>query len=237
MNKFKLICLPFAGGSRYAYHRFAKLSPDWLDIVPMDIPGRGNRIGEKPMTCINKIVEDILDNIINEINEPYAIFGHSMGALTTLLLARKIRERQLPQPLHLFVTGHGAPATDMKEIIRSTMTREELIEELKALDGMPEDVLNDEVLLDYCLPILRADFEAIETHKYVKEEKLDVPITCVIGKDENITTNEALAWQDETNNSFELKHYPGRHFFIFNYEKELIRLFCKTLNSKLVLSY
>lgn len=233
MNQIKLICLPFAGGSKYAYQKFIKLSPDWMDVVPLDLAGRGSRINEKPMTVMGDIVEDILEKIVPIIDQPYAIYGHSMGALTTLLLVREIRKRGLPMPMHIFVTGHGGPSTSDKKIVRYNMEQKDLVSELKALDGMPEEVLKDKVLLDYCLPIIRADFEAIETYEYEEDEPLDVAITCVIGREEQISLERAESWKVETNLELVVKQYPGKHFFIFNYEQELIQLICKTLDAQL----
>lgn len=233
MNKIKLICLPFAGGSKYAYQKFVKISPDWLQVIPLDLAGRGSRINETPMTSMASIVPDVMAKIKPLIDGPYAIYGHSMGALTSLLLVREIRKQGLPMPEHLFVTGHGGPSSSDKKIVRYDMNQKDLVEELKALDGMPEEVLKDKVLLDYCLPIIRADFEAIETYEYLTDEPLEVPITCVIGKDEQISLERAKSWQDETNASLVVKQFPGKHFFIFDYENELMQMMCKTLDAQL----
>lgn len=230
MIPVKLICLPFAGGSKYAYHRYTQLAPDWLEIIPLDLPGRGSRMGEALLTDMEAIVDDVMNQVRGLTVYPYAIYGHSMGALITLLVARRIRREKLNEPLHLFVTGHGGPSANEDRVIRHKMPDPQLIEELISLNGMPQDILDDKALMDFFLPILRADFQAIETYQYEEDDKLEQPITCVIGRDEKITLEKAQAWEKETIGPLDVRRFPGKHFFIFEHSKEVIRLISRALD-------
>jgi surfactin synthase thioesterase subunit len=229
MDTIKMICLPFAGGSKYSYYRYVKLAPPWLQIIPIDLPGRGARLNEPLLTDMHLIVEDVLNRIRQHLDAPYVFYGHSMGALTTLLLTRKIREVGLRLPMHLFVTGHGGPAANDNKIIRHNLPEKELIDELAMLDGIPGEVMTDETLLGFFLPIIRADFKAIETFSYTAEDKFDIPITCVIGREELITIDRARAWERETTAPVEIRQFPGKHFFIYQYEREIINLVGKKI--------
>ena len=229
MNKIKLICLPFAGGSKYAYHRFVRLAPDWLEIIPIDLPGRGSRMTEALLTDVEAILDDVMHQIRDLTMYPYAIYGHSMGALLALLTARRIRKEKLNEPLHLFVTGLGGPSVNDR-IVRHNLPEPQLIDELISLDGMPRDVLNDRVMMSFFLPIIRADFEAIDNYQYQEDHKLDIPITCIIGREEKITPEKAQAWENETLAEVNVRRFPGKHFFIFEHDKEVIRLISKMLD-------
>jgi surfactin synthase thioesterase subunit len=234
MDTIKMICLPFAGGSKYSYYRYVKLAPPWLKVIPLDLPGRGSRLNETLLTDMHEIVEDVFNRVRPLIDEPYMLYGHSMGALTTLLLTRKIRREGLRMPLRLFVTGHGGPAANENRIVRHNLPERELIDELAVLDGIPGDVIKDETLLGFFLPIIRADFKAIETFRYNAEEKFDIPITCIIGREEQITIEKAMAWQRETTMPVEVKQFPGKHFFIYQYEREIINMAAKQLLAEMV---
>jgi surfactin synthase thioesterase subunit len=229
MQKIKLICLPFAGGSRYSYYRYMRFAPEWLEIVPVDLPGRGSRLNDPLLTNIHSIVEDVLTSIEPHIQSGYALYGHSMGALTALLLMRQLRKRKMNLPLHLFVTGHGGPSANNNKIIRHALPKEQLIGELNSLDGMPAEILQDEWMMDFFLPVIRADFEAIETYRYESDEKFEIPITCVIGKEEQISLENARAWSRETIAHVDVRQFPGKHFFIYQHDNEVVRLIGRTL--------
>lgn len=40
-----LFCLPHAGASAMGYARWRRSVPAWLDIRPLELPGRGSRLG------------------------------------------------------------------------------------------------------------------------------------------------------------------------------------------------
>lgn len=229
MEKIKMICLPFAGGSKYSYYRFAKLAPEWLEVIPVDLPGRGARLNEQLLTDMHAVVEDVLTHIRRHLDKPYILYGHSMGGLTILLLARRIRKEGLRMPLHLFVTGHGGPSASDNKIIRHNMPENELIDELNILDGIPGDIIKDKFLLRFFLPVIRADFQAIETFQYSPEEKLDIPITCVVGSEEKISMEKARAWETETSAGVEVRQFPGKHFFIYQHDREIMTLICRMI--------
>jgi surfactin synthase thioesterase subunit len=231
MEKIKMICLPFAGGSKYSYYRYVKLAPEWLEVIPVDLPGRGARLSERLLTDMHAVVDDVLSHIRRHIDTPYILYGHSMGALTVLLLARKIREEGLRMPLHLFVTGHGGPSANDNKIIRHNLSENELIDELNTLDGLPGEIINDKLLLRFFLPVIRADFKAIETFSYSPEEKLDIPITCVIGSEEKISLDKARAWESETTARVDVRQFPGKHFFIYQHDKEIMTLICRLITA------
>jgi surfactin synthase thioesterase subunit len=229
MEKIRMICLPFAGGSKYSYYRYVKLAPEWLEVIPVDLPGRGARLNERLLTDMQAVVDDVLSNIRRYMDSPYVLYGHSMGALTVLLLTRRIRKEGLRMPLHLFVTGHGGPSANDSKIIRYNLPENELIEELNVLDGMPGEIIKDKFLLRFFLPVIRADFKAIETFTYSPEQKLDIPITCVIGREEKISLEKAKAWENETTARVDVRQFPGKHFFIYQHDKEIMTLICRLI--------
>ena len=236
MKKIKLFCIPFAGGSQFSYSGYRRKAPSNLELVLLDLPGRGKRLDEECLTDIFDLTNDVFNNVVDKIKEPYAIYGHSMGSLISFLLTKKIIKDGITPPLKLFLTGRGGPSIIRENDLKHCLPGDEFIKTLKDFGGM-DHILDNHGLMEFFEPILRADLQAAELFKYKKEEPLDIPITVIIGRDEEITLEEARAWQNETTRPLTLKELPGNHFFIFQYEKEIMEMISKDLALYQVKSY
>src|SRR5687767_5912422 len=135
-----LICLPFSGGSVYSYKSFERFSPPFLKLVPVELPGRGQRVREPLLKNIHQMVDDIFLRIKNVVHAPYAIYGHSMGSVLGYLLTKKILKEELDSPLHLFFTGCKAPGEPDRERFRYTLPKKEFIEKIRSLGGSMDSV-------------------------------------------------------------------------------------------------
>jgi len=223
MKKIKVYCFPFAGGSKYSYNSFTKFLPPYLDLVTLEFPGRGQRIGESLRTTMGELVNDAFDQIIKcDLTLPYVIYGHSMGTVVGYLVTKKIIENNLSAPLALFVTGAAAPSARINEPLRYCMPKDEFIANLKKLGGSPEEILNDPEIMDFYEPILRADFQAIEQYQYSETQPFNIPIYVLTGKDEEVTFDQASTWKQETASDFDFIQFPGKHFFILDHEKQVV---------------
>jgi medium-chain acyl-[acyl-carrier-protein] hydrolase len=98
---------------------------------------------------------------------------------------------------------------------------------LRELNGTPEEVLENDELMQLLLPVLRADFALCETYVYRPEPPLDCPITAFGGlRDASVRREHLEAWREQTTSSFLLHMFPGDHFFL-NTE---MSLFLQTLS-------
>ena len=224
ISKFNLFCLPHAGGNKYAYRRFVELAPSFVNVIPLEYPGRGERVREAPITDAVNLAKLMVSGIKDRLSTPYAIYGHSMGTLVGYLMVQEIRCAGYPDPKFLFFTGSGGPATRKKDKIRHLMSETEFIAELRSLGGISDEVLNEPEILEFYLPIIRADFQAVETYQHVPFEGLDIPINVVIGREEDVTEEEAGSWQMETKRPLEFMQFDGNHFFIFQHTDQIMKL-------------
>jgi surfactin synthase thioesterase subunit len=222
-SKFNLFIFPFAGGSKYSYQGHFTSPHASLQIQPIEFPGRGGRIKEALLSNINLIVDDVFEKIRDKLDIPYAFYGHSMGALAAYLLAKKIVDANLPQPHYLFVSGRGGPSAPSRKQPKYLLPTGEFKKELKNLGGIPDDILTDDMMMDFFEPILRADFQAVECFQYQHTTSFDIPILIMIGENEDITIEEAHAWQKETTAPIEIIAFKGGHFFIFDSAEEIMR--------------
>jgi len=237
MISLNLYCLPYAGGNKYSYRKFEEAAPSFIKIVPLEYPGRGARMGEPLITDLNRIVNDLYNQVKKTIDQKeYAIYGHSMGGLAACLLAKKLKAHKHTMPQHLFVTGTTAPSAPSRgEKKRHLLGKKEFIDEIKALDGSPQEILDNEELLNFFEPILRADFTATENYCYEENSQLDIPITVITGTEEDMKMEDVRLWQEETSLTVDFRQMPGKHFFILKYAREILGIMEKKLlsNSKI----
>jgi surfactin synthase thioesterase subunit len=224
MNPINVIFLPFAGGSKYSYNGFVECAPDLINVVIVDLPGRGTRYHEPLLTDIERLVDDVYEQIRGYLDQPYAIYGHSMGTLLGYLLTRKLERENHALPLHLFFTGCVGPSLIAQRKLRHRLPKKEFLQELQELGGSPDEILRNEKLMEFFEPILRADFQAIETYVYQRQAPLDVPITVLLGTEDVATPEDGGSWQTETRYPVEVRKLPGKHFFIFDHQPEIMNL-------------
>ena len=229
-NSIKIFCLPFAGGSSYSYQRFDKFFINNHQLLCPELPGRGRRSSELLKKNIHDIVDDIFNSIKNQLLEPYAIYGHSMGALLGYLLTLRILQEGKVAPLHLFFSGREAPSLKNKKELRYNLPQSEFYQILNEMGGCPKEILSNVDMMEFFEPIIRADFEAVETYAYTKQEPFDIPIDIMVGHSEGILEDDIKGWQDETIQNLQVTYFKGDHFFIYENEEELVNLISKKLN-------
>ncbi len=227
--KITLFCLPFSGGNTYSYRKFEEHKAEFVHVVAIDLPGHGKRFGQPLLTNIYDMADDVYLQIQNKLNEPYAIYGHSLGAILGYLVSHKIACSTFPMPLHLFVSGRQGPAIPSKTKDMHLLPRDEFIDRLSEYGGIPKEVEAEKDLMYLFVPIIRADFKAISEYRHENVYPLDVPITVMIGLNEDITYEEALEWQEETSLPLSVNQFPGNHFFIFDNLPKIGRIISQTL--------
>jgi surfactin synthase thioesterase subunit len=231
MNTINLFCLPFAGGNKYSFREYEINAGASINVIPLEYPGRGARIKEPLLTNVHDMSDDIYNQIRQKINEaPYAIYGHSLGTLVSLMLTRKIVRNGDNLPVHLFVTGTTGPASYSKKArTRHLLPKSEFMKEVIDLEGSPEGVLDHPELVDYYEPILRADFKAAETFTYDENVLPDLPLTVMTGTNERYTTEDIQTWQNETTWPAVFYKLPGGHFFILNNAAVIMKIISEKL--------
>lgn len=228
-----LFCLPFAGGSKYSFRPLVEKAPAFINAETLEYPGRGSRIKEPIISDIHSLVDDLYSQINKKVNNlSYAIYGHSMGGLLAFLLTRKLLEKGNKPPVHIFISGTSGPSDITRtQEKRSLLGKEEFIEEVKDLGGMPDEILKNDELLHFFEPILRADFKISEDYEYKSQAPLNIPFTVITGSEEDMTKEEIYLWQKETKQIVDFKEFPGNHFFIYDYINEIMDIIANKLSS------
>ena len=122
--EMRLFCFPYAGGGASTFFPWPKYLPPKIEVWPLQLPGRETRIKEASLTNLEAIIEALIPAMTAHLNKPYALFGHSMGALIVFELARELRRRNLQQPLKIFVAGKRGPTFGRLEHSHTTPTQQ-----------------------------------------------------------------------------------------------------------------
>jgi medium-chain acyl-[acyl-carrier-protein] hydrolase len=177
------------------------------------------------------MVREAARELLPYFDRPFALFGHSMGSLISFELVRLLRKEYGIKPRHLFVSGHRAPQLPRRnQTIVHKLPEQEFLDELKRLNGTPRSVLESPELMSMMAPVLRGDFELVETYVYLEEPPLDCPIMAFGGLDDPETTEaEAAEWRTQTTSMFSLKMFPGDHFFLTDARPHVLRILSQRL--------
>jgi medium-chain acyl-[acyl-carrier-protein] hydrolase len=220
--RLRMFCFPYAGGGASIYRGWSGLLPGDIEVCPVQLPGRESRLRDQPFDRPGPMIAAIADVLQSYQDLPFVFFGHSMGAMISFELAREMRRRGLKLPQHIFVSGRRAPQLPPRDKPIHDLPEAEFLEELRELNGTPEEVLRHAELMKLLLPILRADFAVNETYVYTEEEPFDFGISAFGGLgDVEVTREDVEAWKPHTRGKFRLRMLPGDHFFI-NATKDLV---------------
>ncbi|MFE7779703.1 ACP S-malonyltransferase [Streptomyces nigrescens] len=209
----RLFCIAYAGGDERAYAGLAEHCPD-VDVVTLERPGRGRRAAEPLLREPAAIVDDLLRQLRDRLDAPYALYGHSLGARLALLLCRRLRAERLPAPAHLFVSGESGPSIPSRERHTWELSTDAFWDHLKELGGIPAELWEHPDLMAFYEPVLRADFAALGAYRHEDAPPLDVPVTAMAGDDEQLTRADLEGWQRESTRPLTTHRFPGDHFFI-----------------------
>jgi medium-chain acyl-[acyl-carrier-protein] hydrolase len=214
-TRTRLFCLPYAGGGASVYRSLSEHLPADMEVCPVELAGRGTRSREAPFTHAPLLVVGLAQAMRPLLDRPYAIFGYSLGALLAFEVTRQLRRERQPLPSHLFVAARHAPHLPSPDAVRYMRTDAELIEELRRLGGTPQEVLDNEDLLQFLLPCLRADFTVDDTYVHREEPPLPCPMTAIGGLwDGGVPRDSLEAWRIHTAGACRAHLYPGGHFFL-----------------------
>lgn len=223
-----MFCLPYAGGGASAYTGLLRELTD-LTVVPIQLPGRENRIAEPPAFTI----QEIADEIAPATDAPYLLYGHSMGARIAFEVARELRRRGLPGPAGLYVGGAHPPHRKVPLAASADLPDDAFIDQLVRRSGALPELKHVPELRELLLPVLRADFAWIKNYRYAPEPPLDCRIVAFTGLDDGeVGAEEMLGWARHTTAGFHLRTLRGGHLFVKDRPADLAALVTADLTGR-----
>jgi medium-chain acyl-[acyl-carrier-protein] hydrolase len=225
----RLFCFPYGGGGDSIFRSWQQSLSDAIEVCPVQLPGRGSRTTEPPCTDINQLVRLAAQALAPHWDKPFALFGHSMGALIAFELSRHLRREYNAQPVHLFVSGRCSPQT-RSEPLDPKLFDSEYAAMLRYCNGTPEEALENPELMELVLPVLRADLALCNSYVYVPKPPFSFSITAFGGLDDHGIPRRCMdGWREHTTGSFVLRMFPGDHFFLNTSRLPLLEAISKEL--------
>ncbi|WP_341739433.1 alpha/beta fold hydrolase [Microcoleus sp. CAWBG640] len=210
----RLFCFPYAGGGASIYRTWESQLPSEIEVCPIQLPGRENRISEAPFTEFTALVETLAEVLKPFLDKPFAFYGHSMGAVLALEVAKSLRDQFGSSPVHLFIGASIAPQLPNPFPELDLSSRLKLTQFLRSF-GTPSKVLQNTELMEALMPTMKADFLALEGYTYKYSAPLECPISAFSGsKDCFVSQADMAAWNTQTSSRFHLESVSGSHLFL-----------------------
>lgn len=237
----RLFCIPYGIKGASLYASWKSLLPDDIDVCPVQFPGKEGRINERPISEMDEAVGALEQVLAGYMDRPFAIYGHSVGALVAFRLAHRLAERSDGLLRHLFVGAFSSPSIGSNPVYdRVVESFQEFgfdtLPEVEELIQMPKDrsqeyedyisesfgiEVNDE-MRDALKPVGYSDFRLVHTYQFdPDEERLTIPIAGYHGRRDTFVVEEEMrAWEGLTSGSFALRVFEGDHFFLHHDQSE-----------------
>lgn len=217
-----LVCLAHAGGSVALYREWQRRLPSWVRVHTLELPGRGARRELPAQTEWPALIEHLSTELRPQVNtlRPFAVFGHSMGALIGLELIHAIRHRYGLSPIWFGASATIAPLRRETETHWLDASHDAMLDKLKERGGTPAELLADRDFIDLLMPVMRADFHLCGVHPQhaarAVRQPLDCPISVLTGRDDAATAcpDDVAAWSRETRGMFTTHAFDGGHFYL-----------------------
>lgn len=230
--RLRLFCCAHAGAAGHVFHAWpAGLPPD-IEVCAVQLPGRAFRLAEPAYTAVAPLVAALDAAAAPLLDRPFAIFGHSMGALVAFEWTRALRRRGGPQPERLCLSAFRGPHLPDPASPLHPLADDAFVTALQQRHGVLDDALADPELRALMLPVLRADFTVLETYAHAREPALDLPLHAFAGSDDRgVPPRDVAAWALHAGRGFSLDVLPGGHFFLHTARADLLARLSRLLSA------
>jgi surfactin synthase thioesterase subunit len=221
------VCLPHAGAGAGAYRGWpARVGPE-VAVLPVQLPGREERLDESPRTSAAEIATELTGPALDLLRWPYVLFGHSMGALLAFELAHALSARGRG-PARLVVSGFAAPQASRRSR-RGTplhlLPDEALAARLRKLSPRGAAALDEPELREPLLRAYRADATVCDTYEPPPRPLLLAPITVLNGDaDPAVPPGSVEPWRELTTAPTDFHRFPGGHFYLDDHLDRLLEM-------------
>jgi medium-chain acyl-[acyl-carrier-protein] hydrolase len=220
----QLFCFPYAGGGASVFGGWAELLPPQVSVHAIQPPGREDRLMEAPVDDLAVVLDEVVPEILEAAGKPFALFGHSLGAVVCWEIARTLRDEYGVEPQHLFLSGCRALPLlhDGRRDLRA-LSDQRLVTELRGMNGTPAQILQNAEFMSLLLPAVRADYTMLSRYRFVRGTSPACGATVFGGLDDPLVSEKQLErWSDDLPSGSRTVLLPGDHFFLHSSRDRLL---------------
>ena len=212
--RLRLLCLPQAGGSGAAFAAWRPYVPEGLELVALELPGRGARFDEPLPTALGPLADAALEGVRGELTLPYALYGHSFGGSLAYELTLRIERAGLPRPSALVVSAARAPHLPLGREAVADATEDELVAWLSRAEGLPRALLDHPEFLRELLRAVRADLVLAEGYRVPEPVAVGCPLLTLAGEEDEVATPAQVEpWAAYASGTYRTRVVPGGHAY------------------------
>jgi surfactin synthase thioesterase subunit len=213
------------------YRLWAAGLPSDLEVCAVQLPGRESRLREPPLARIDLLVEGLLPVLRPLLDLPFALFGHSMGAVLATEVTMALASTGGPLPQHLFVSSRRPLDFPDPDTPLAGLSDADFVSEInKRYGGIPDEILQDAEMMELLLPSLRADIAALENHVPLRPTRIALPLSVFGGThDKRVPPAHLQAWRSAAAGEFRVRLFEGDHFYITPRRVEVLADIAATL--------
>ncbi|MEG3627013.1 thioesterase II family protein [Streptomyces poriticola] len=194
----RLYCVPPGGAGPEFYQPWAGLLPETIEPYTFALPGRGTRRDEPSVTDLHALaaaLASLTDNAAD--SRPFALFGHSLGALLTYETARRLRRTARREPALVALSALPAPHQRDFERLLATLVTSGLDRVTDLVGPLPAELLEDPLTVTrVCTPHL-ADLVLALHHRHHDEPPLQASLALYGGDADPLVPPGCLeGWND-----------------------------------------
>jgi surfactin synthase thioesterase subunit len=230
-----LFCFPHAGGTGSSYHALGRaLAPYDIAVCPAQLPGRERRLNEVPFRSALPLATALAAAITHTADGPFALFGHSMGALLAFEVAHALRQRGL-EPMHLFASASRPPQLRHWDTWLHDLPDLDFVEAVGLrYGGIPAELFKQPELMALVRPALRADIALVETYECRHTRPLDCEISAYgAGSDRHVAVDILRGWREVSLGQFHMRVFEGDHFYLHERPTDVAEAIANRLNAAL----
>ena len=154
--------------------------------------------------------------VIGHDDVPYVIYGHSMGVLVAYEIVLRL-PTALRAPQHMILGGRNPPHIPSQHPPIHHLSDDEFIGKVAdRYQNLPPEILADPDMRSLIIPVLKADFELVDTYTGPASESagIAIPMTIVDGSEDPFTESDQMAdWSRYTHSPCRVRRIDGGHFF------------------------
>lgn len=221
--KARLICFSFEGGKPDYFHSWVPHLREGIELLAIQLPGRGSREEENPFTSVSVVIDNLLANLASYFDKPFIFFGHSLGAILAYELTNQLAHLGRTMPKRLIVSGCQAPS-DQGNYFRkiSQLDDQDFFEDLMNEDCISPWLISAPEEVGQALTYIRADYEMRESYRPDVLQVFNIPVDVFAGSRDVIPLGNLLEWQKVSRFPVHVCVFKGDHFFIEEDKKSVL---------------
>ncbi|WP_201765568.1 thioesterase II family protein [Xanthomonas arboricola] len=221
----RLICVPFAGAGASFFNAWKGVE-DGLQPLALQLPGREKRFLEPLYGDVHAAADELAATLLDDdADAPALIFGHSLGAVLAFELARRLEASTHYPLLGVVASGSPAPWSPRSERASDQHDDDGFIASVSRFSGYRHAALDDPMMRELLLPVLRADVRMHEDYLPRDSAGLSVPLITVRGADDTLVNADQISgWRGATSADCTHHTLPGGHMYFVDDPAPLLQL-------------